>query len=268
VTTVRAIRTETAPLHGYVTRLAEQALTTADIQPAKQDWTKLDAYLPRTNVTSLSVEMNAAINATGLASTINTCTAFAGGGTVSFPLGTGGNMRLLKRLSLFDKGTMVVLDEAHHTTTLGNFSIICNGIRADIEPNIVSWWYKNNGVVDIPTSDPLASYEMYQIANWDGEGAEPITAQTIAYARRIIAVLPKSLGAPDIAPAGDGSIALEWVPGDPKHKLDRLFLDIGPGEQWRAYWTLRTGEFRRIPQTGFSEGTKKLLADLFRDLSA
>jgi hypothetical protein len=81
-------------------------------------------------------------------------------------------------------------------------------------------------------------------------------------------IMPTSLGAPDVAPAGDGSIALEWVPDDPEHKLDRLFLDIGPGEQWRAYWTLRTGEFGRIPQTGYSAETKTILDRLFRELSA
>jgi hypothetical protein len=27
--------------------------------------------------------------------------------------------------------------------------------------------------------------------------------------------------------------------------LHKLFLDIGPGEKWRAYWKLRSGEFGR-----------------------
>jgi hypothetical protein len=123
-----------------------------------------------------------------------------------------------------------------------------------------------HGVVSEP--DPLKGYEQYQTANWDGHDAEPITAETLAYARKLMRVMPKSLGAPDAAPAGDGSIALEWVPESSTHKLDRLFLDIGPGEVWRAYWTLKTGEFDRVPHTGFSPETKVILKNLFDKLSA
>jgi hypothetical protein len=83
-----------------------------------------------------------------------------------------------------------------------------------------------------------------------------------------MAVMPQTLGTPDVAPAADGTIALEWVPDDTTHKLDKLFLDIGPGEVWRAYWTLSTGEFGRLPQTGFSDETKTILKNLFIDLSA
>ena len=61
---------------------------------------------------------------------------------------------------------------------------------------------------------------------------------------------------------------LEWVPEGTTHKLNKLYLDIGPGEEWRAYWTLRTGQFGRLPQTGFSDQTKTILKNLFDDLSA
>jgi hypothetical protein len=52
--------------------------------------------------------------------------------------------------------------------------------------------------------------------------------------------MPETFGPPAIAHHGDGSIT--WVPDD-HHQLHKLFLDIGPGEKWRAYWKLRSGEF-------------------------
>src|ERR1043166_4105300 len=116
-----------------------------------------------------------------------------------------------------------------------------------------------------PSPDPLKSYEELNLPNWDGYGAEPITPETLKYARRILRVMPDTLGPPDIAPAGDGSIALEWVPET--GPLNKLFLDIGPGEQWRAYWKLRTGEFGRLPSKGFTADTKPILQQLFDDLT-
>ena len=80
--------------------------------------------------------------------------------------------------------------------------------------------------------------------------------------------MPTNLGHPDAAPAADGSIALEWVSEDTAHKLDKLFLDIGPGEEWRAYWQLRSGEFGRLPHAGYSDETKIVLENLFNDLSS
>lgn len=114
-------------------------------------------------------------------------------------------------------------------------------------------------------ADPLTSFEQYATANWDGENAEPITAGTLSYARHIMRLLPNTFGAPDIAPAADGSITLEWVPDD-HHKLDRLFLDIGPGEEWRAYWLLHDGSYGRQPGKGYSNDTRPTLRKLFDDL--
>jgi hypothetical protein len=113
--------------------------------------------------------------------------------------------------------------------------------------------------------DPLASYEEYSAANWDADGAEPITPATLTFARHIMGLLPIGLGQPDVAPAADGSIALEWVPEE-HHKLDRLFLDIGPGEVWRAYWMLCDGTFGRLLGEGYADNTRPTLRKLFDDL--
>lgn len=115
------------------------------------------------------------------------------------------------------------------------------------------------------TTNPLEGYEQFNQRNWDGYDAEPITAETLHYARRLLRVMPDTFGPPDIAPSGDGSIGLEWVLE--KGPLDRLFLDIGPGEEWRAYWKRRNGEFGRLPGTGFDFQTKHVLQKLFADLS-
>jgi hypothetical protein len=82
--------------------------------------------------------------------------------------------------------------------------------------------------------EPLEGYEQYSEANWDGNDAEPITAETLQYARWFLKVIPQTFGPPDIAPSADGSIGLEWV--HERGSLHKLFLDIGPGQEWRAYW--------------------------------
>lgn len=51
-------------------------------------------------------------------------------------------------------------------------------------------------------------------ANWDGDGAVPITSRTIELTERIAAVLfdllPKGTPAPDLVPESDGEICLSW----------------------------------------------------------
>ena len=167
----------------------------------------------------------------------------------------------------FQKNFVIVIEEARKTTEAGLLSLVYDNFHADIKAaNLLT--VPLRGLLSDAPADLLEGYEQYQTADWDGHGAEAITPQTLAYARRLMRVMPRKLGLPDAAPAGDGSIALEWVLEDTTHKLDRLFLDIGPGEVWRAYWTLRTGEFGRLPQAGFSDETKTILNNLFNNLSA
>lgn len=112
----------------------------------------------------------------------------------------------------------------------------------------------------------LKSYEALSQPNWDGYGAEPISSDTLTYARSFIRALPTSLGKPEVSPSADGAIALEWMPSaGPVHKL---FLDIGPGKQWFAYWKMRDGTFDRFPGTGdVTSETKRTLKELFENLS-
>lgn len=77
----------------------------------------------------------------------------------------------------------------------------------------------------------LDGFEDYNCQNWDGYGGEPITPDTLAYAKdlaRILADLPAELNP---APGGDGTIGFEicWPDGR------ELWIDVGPGEKMSAY---------------------------------
>lgn len=116
-----------------------------------------------------------------------------------------------------------------------------------------------------PAAVSFAGYERYNQANWDGYGADPITPETLRYARRLMPVLPDTFGHPDIAPSGDGAIGLEWVLD--RGPVRKLFFDIGPGDVWRASWMLRSGEFGKASGTGFTSTTSETLDKLFAQLS-
>jgi hypothetical protein len=265
VSTVQAIRTDTSPMH--VAGAGESIVAVSHIA-SKSDWTKPEAYLPQTNMTTLSADMNAAIRVAGGTMSFDARISLAGGDVVSYPPGAG-RSRLLQGLSVLKDAerVMIVLDEANITATANTFSAIYNGPRLTIDNTVTSIWLPDDLVLDFATPDPLAGYEKHHVANWDQFDADPITPETLAYARRLMRVMPTSLGAPDIAPAADGSIALEWVPEDSSSKLHRLFLDIGPGLEWRAYWRMRNGTFDRIAGQGF-DGAKATLKNLFDKLSA
>jgi hypothetical protein len=121
--------------------------------------------------------------------------------------------------------------------------------------------------VEETAPEHLVGFEQYSAPNWDGFDATAITPQTLSYARKLMRILPSQLGEPDAAPAADGSIALQWIPDDRKHPLEKLFLDIGPGEEWRAYWTMKDGSKGRQPGTLVNDNTKIILEQLFRKLS-
>jgi hypothetical protein len=118
--------------------------------------------------------------------------------------------------------------------------------------------------VATPAAITFAGYERYNQVNWDGYGAEPITSETLRYARRLMPLIPATFGLPDVAPSGDGAIGLEWVLE--RGRLRKLFLDIGPGSVWRSSWTLRNGEFGRAFGTGFTSETREQLDSFFGQL--
>lgn len=233
--------------------MGEQPAINIVTGPDKADWTKVDAYLPNSNITSLSAAFNAHIVS-------NNAVYYTHMDADHVPPGAGRARHIIQRNRI-----VMFLDEVHQTTTTNvSFSIVCNGARLD-QNTIPTGLY--GGGVSNEIVGPLAGYEQYQTANWDQFDAEPITADTLKYARRLMNIMPTSFGDPDIAPAADGSIALEWVPVNATHSLNKLFLDIGPGEEWRASWKLRDGTFDRIVGSGFPATTKGTLKSLFDKLS-
>ena len=111
----------------------------------------------------------------------------------------------------------------------------------------------------------LARFAPYTQPDWDGYGAEPIRMDTIDATHAFLQMLPKNLGDPNMAPGADGIIALEWVFRD--GPLRKLFIDIGPGSVWSAYYRRANGEKQTFPHQKIGNDTRSLLAKLFHDLS-
>jgi len=113
-------------------------------------------------------------------------------------------------------------------------------------------------------SDPLDGYEKYAVEDWDGYDALPITAETLHAARSILKSLPKTFGDPVCSPGADGSIVFEWLKDD--GPVRKLFIDIGPGRTWKAYWRLASGKTGTIPRKRVSISTIPELQKLFETL--
>jgi hypothetical protein len=114
--------------------------------------------------------------------------------------------------------------------------------------------------------DPLEGFAAYRQANWDGFDAEAITSKTLEAARRIIDMLPPPFGTPDIAPGADGTIGFEWLPED--RPFVKLYIDVGPGRIWRAYWRRRDGQRGELPPEAITLNTKSRVERLLSELSA
>ena len=79
-------------------------------------------------------------------------------------------------------------------------------------------------------NDLFSEYESYNVPNWDGGGAEPITAETLQAARNFHRTLPRGLPSPDIAPGADGTIGFEWREGPRGHRK-YVIVEVGPGNR-------------------------------------
>ncbi|MCC8955288.1 hypothetical protein H8B02_18140 [Bradyrhizobium sp. Pear77] len=265
MTRARSFRTnDTTPPPGAILRAGE-SMTVVAAGANGPNWTKPDAYLPNSNLTTIAAFGYGTFN------TPKNCVVQYTPIDVDHFLpvhGLTSDNLLLGQACLFqgpDNDQVLLWHGEMNKAASGHFfSIICNSVIVSEIPKPAMLFY--GGPAQANT--PLQGYEEFHSANWDGQEAEAITPQTLAYARKLMKILPTTLGKPDAAPAGDGSIALEWVPEDLNHKLDRLFLDIGPGEQWRAYWSLRNGEFDRVTHEGFSDRTEETLQKIFQQLSS
>jgi hypothetical protein len=293
VNPARSLRNDTTPPPGAIlyTHLQDDPYVADVVKTARPDWGNVETYLPQGSYASTTaieglnpLSLLPSLSSLSVLSSLSSLSLLPSLSSLS--LGTIGVSSTIASLSPLAslaavrvaglgayaplsadiKPAVVFIQEACKTTEAEILSLVYNQFQHGLKESPLSPFIHD--IIWEAPADPLEGYEQYQIEDWDGFGAEPITASTLACARRLMQVIPTSLGYPDIAPAADGTIALEWIPDDATHKLDKLFLDIGPGEVWRAYWMLRTGQFGRLPQAGFSEASKTVLELLFNDLSA
>jgi hypothetical protein len=117
-------------------------------------------------------------------------------------------------------------------------------------------WFSDHHV-----DDSFDGYDNYEVADWDGYGAEAITRETVRAAREMLGFIPKNFPEPEIAPGADGSIGFEWIPGD--SSIRKLFIDVGPGSTWTAYWRLASGEKGSIPRQVIDSTTSRLVEIMF-----
>jgi hypothetical protein len=112
--------------------------------------------------------------------------------------------------------------------------------------------------------EALADYDAYAVDNWDGYEARPITSETVRAARTILRSLHKTFGDPVSSPGADGSIVFEWL--REYGPLRKLFVDIGPGRTWKAYWRLAGGKTGTVPRKPITISTIPELQKLFERL--
>lgn len=110
----------------------------------------------------------------------------------------------------------------------------------------------------------LDGFEQYASPDWDGYDADPITTETLQAAHDFLLVMPFTLGMPHVSPGSDGTVGLEWVFKD--QRLRKLFIDIGPGDVWQAYWRKDTNEHQTIPIRPIGPNTATELTLLFKGL--
>ncbi|WP_154073519.1 hypothetical protein [Bradyrhizobium erythrophlei] len=119
-------------------------------------------------------------------------------------------------------------------------------------------WY----TAGAPASDEFTSFESYDIEDWDGYGAQPITADTVRAARSFKRLFDQNTPPADIAPGADGTIGFEWrlgVSGAPV----RILIDVGPGGRVFARRIDENGKTTQFDTTRVETAARQLLHEIF-----
>lgn len=102
---------------------------------------------------------------------------------------------------------------------------------------------------EVVVLDRFADFEEeYGELGWDGYDAQPIRTDVIAAARRFYGFLAPYLRSgphPNIAPGSDGTIGFEWRTSGAS--IRKLFVEIRPDGNLRAYWVREGGGIDRLP---------------------
>ena len=75
------------------------------------------------------------------------------------------------------KNFIILIEEARKTTETGLLSLVYDTFHADIKAANILTVPHHSLLIETPP-DLFDGYEQYQIANWDGHGAEAITVAT------------------------------------------------------------------------------------------
>jgi hypothetical protein len=78
--------------------------------------------------------------------------------------------------------------------------------------------------------EALKSLEEYSADDWDMQGACAISPEVIKITASLLQRLPKEAAPPDLAPAADGTVCMEWVTPS-----GLFWVDLGPD---RTAWIL------------------------------
>jgi hypothetical protein len=70
----------------------------------------------------------------------------------------------------------------------------------------------------------ISTWQSCKVANWDGEGAEPVQDQTTLNALNLIDALPLGYPLPSVGVEPDGHLTLEWY----RHPRWTLSVSISP----------------------------------------
>jgi hypothetical protein len=111
--------------------------------------------------------------------------------------------------------------------------------------------------------DRFTDYESYDVNDWDGYGALPISRETVESARRFVLQIPRRFGSVDIAPGSDGTIGFEWGFGA---GLNRSFvlIDVGPGDLVSARKIDPSGKITLYSPTRVGTGAESIISQLFQ----
>ena len=112
-------------------------------------------------------------------------------------------------------------------------------------------------------TDVFSDYDLYSFPDWDGCGAQPILPETVAAARRLLRLLPRSAAATvEIAAGADGTIGFEWSTGSGPDRLLQ-YIEVGPGHTVRAITYVAGRATNRWPTRPLAFGVYNFLPALF-----
>jgi hypothetical protein len=110
--------------------------------------------------------------------------------------------------------------------------------------------------------DRFTDYELYDVDDWDGYGALPISRETVENARRFFLQIPRRFDYVDIAPGSDGTIGFEWRFGTGLN-LSFVLIDVGPGDLVSARKIDPSGKITSFPLTHVGICSDNILSQLF-----